>query len=252
MDGLELLVDLHRSARRQGPGGDDETRLAIRLSGLGDASDVRIADIGCGSGASTLVLASEIDAIVTAVDFVPGFLAELETASERAGLRDRIRPLNASMEALPFQDGQLDAIWSEGAIYSMGFANGVRSWRRFLRPGGILAVSELTWLTNDRPPDLQDHWTREYPEVDTAARKLDVLEESGYAPIGYFVLPKHCWMDNYYTPMRGRFRAFLDRNANSAEAVALVEAEEAEISLYDRYSDYISYGFYIARRTSTL
>lgn len=252
MDGLELLVDLHRSARRQGPGGDDETRLALRLSGLADAGDVRIADIGCGCGASALLLASEVDAVVTAVDLLPAFLSELEAAAERAGLGDRIRPLVGTMEALPFQDQQFDAIWSEGAIYSMGFANGVKSWRRFLRPGGILAVSELTWLTSVRPGELQEHWQREYPEVGTAAEKLAVLEKSGYAPIGYFVLPKQCWMDNYYTPMRSRFRAFLDRNGNTAEAVALVEAEEAEISLYERYSDYISYGFYIARRTSTL
>lgn len=252
MDGLELLVDLHRDARRQGPGGDDETRLALRLAGLADARDVRIADIGCGCGASALILASEIDAIITAVDFLPAFLAELEAAAEHAGLGDRIRPLVGTMEDLPFQDQQFDAIWSEGAIYSMGFANGVRSWRRFLKPGGILAVSELTWLTNDRPAELQEHWMREYPEVGTAAEKLAVLEESGYAPVGYFVLPKPCWMDNYYTPMRSRFRAFLDRNGNTAEALALVEAEEAEISLYERYSDYISYGFYIARRTSTL
>lgn len=248
MDGMELLADLHRSARRQGPGGDDETRLAIRLSGLAGIRDIRIADIGCGCGASALILAGELDATVTAVDFLPVFLAELETAARRANLGDRIRPLNVSMEALPFEDGQFDAIWSEGAVYSMGFANGVRSWRRFLKPGGILAVSELTWLTSDRPTDLQEHWQREYPEVGTAAEKLAVLEASGYAPVGYFVLPEHCWMDNYYTPMRRRFRAFLDRNGNTAEAVALVEAEEIEISLYEKFSDYISYGFYIARR----
>ena len=250
MEGLELLIDLHRTAKRQGPGGDDETRLAVALSRLGKGTGLQIADIGCGSGASTLVLAKELDATITAVDFLPEFLAELETEAKEAGLEDRIKPLEASMEALPFEDQQYDAIWAEGAIYNIGFAKGVKSWRRFLKPDGILAVSELTWLTNERPEELQDHWMQEYPEVGTAAEKFAVLEENGYSPIGYFVLPKHCWMENYYMPMRSRFQSFLDRNGNTLDAVSVVEAEEAEISLYEKYSDYVSYGFYIAKRTS--
>ncbi|MGB5252719.1 MAG: class I SAM-dependent methyltransferase, partial [Sedimenticolaceae bacterium] len=65
MDDLSLLVDLHRDGKRQGPGGDDETRLAITLSGLSGRTGLKIADIGCGTGASTLVLAQALDASVT-------------------------------------------------------------------------------------------------------------------------------------------------------------------------------------------
>ncbi len=161
MEDLGLLVDLHREGARQGPGGDAETRLALRLSGLEGATGLRIADIGCGTGASARLLARELDATVTAVDFLPEFLRELEAAAEREGLADRIGTLAASMEALPFEDGAFDAIWAEGAIYIMGFAAGVKAWRRFLKPGGVLAVSELTWLTRDRPEELERHWMEE-------------------------------------------------------------------------------------------
>ena len=71
MDELQLLLDLHQDGPRQGPGGDRETRLAVELSGLKHVSDLKIADIGCGTGASTLVLARELDAHITAVDFLP-------------------------------------------------------------------------------------------------------------------------------------------------------------------------------------
>lgn len=249
MDDLELLLDLHRDGPRQGPGGNDETRLAIALSGLGGKANLKVADIGCGTGASTLVLAAELGAHIIAVDFLDEFLAELDAAARRAGLAERITTVSASMEALPFEDGVFDAIWSEGAIYNMGFAAGVEAWRRYLKPGGIIAVSELTWLTNERPEALQAHWDREYPEVDTAAAKIAVLEGLGYSPAGYFPLPERCWLDNYYRPMRERFPAFLDRHANSEAARAIVASEEAEIALYERYRDYVSYGFYIARRT---
>lgn len=247
MDDLELLIDLHRDTPRQGPGGDDQTRLAVTLSGLRGRTGLAIADIGCGAGASTLVLARELDARITAVDLVPEFLARLDEAARAAGVSDRVTTLAAAMEALPFASGSLDAIWSEGAVYAMGFAAGVRAWRRCLKAGGVLAVSELTWLTAERPEALQSHWQREYPEVDGAAAKLAVLERLGFSPVGYFVLPAHCWLDNYYRPLQQRLAAFLDRHDHSAAARAVVAAEEREIALYERNSAFVGYGYYIAR-----
>jgi SAM-dependent methyltransferase len=249
-DDFSLLIDLHRAGERQGPGGDDETRLAITLSGLRGREDLRVADIGCGTGASTLVLAQELDVVVTAVDFLPEFLADLEERAHDAGLLDRIEPLSDSMDALPFADGAFDAIWGEGAIYNIGFENGVKSWRRFLKPGGVLAVSELTWLTHERPAELQDHWNAEYPEVATAAEKMAVLEANGYSPIGYFPLPRHCWLENYYRPMQARFDEFLARNGGTDAAQQIVEAEKYEIDLYERFAAYVSYGFYIAKKVA--
>lgn len=248
MDDLQLLIDLHREGTRQGPGGDDETRLAIELSGLKGRAGLRVADIGCGTGASTLVLAGELDAQITAVDFLPEFLAELGKAAGRAGVADRITTLSAPMEALPFEEAVYDAIWAEGAIYNMGFAAGAEAWRRYLKPDGILAVSELTWLTARRPAELQSHWDSEYPEVDTAAAKMAILERLGYSPLGYFPLPGRCWLDNYYRPLQQRFPAFLERHGGSEAARAIVAAEEAEISLYERYRDFVSYGYYVARK----
>lgn len=248
MDDLALLVDLHRDAARQGPGGPEQTRLALGLAGLEPAPDLAIADIGCGTGASALILAQELGARVTAVDLMPEFLAALRARASAAGLADRIETVEASMDALPFGDQRFDALWSEGAVYNMGFAAGVSAWRRHLKPGGVLAVSELTWLTATRPEPLERHWTEAYPEVAAASAKLATLEAAGYAPIGYFTLPPTCWMDGYYTPMRERFEAFLDRHGRSEAARALIAAEEAEIALYERYCDYVSYGVYIARR----
>jgi len=248
VDELQLLVDLHKDGMRQGPGGASETSLAVSLSGLEGVANLKIADIGCGTGASTLVLARELDAHITAVDFLPEFLDKLEEAAGRAGVSDRITTLSASMEALPFAEAVYDAIWSEGAIYNMGFAAGIKAWSKYLKPNGILAISELTWLTDQRPEELQTHWDREYPEVGTASGKMDVLERLGFSPIGYFALPVHCWLDNYYRPMQQRFSAYLDQHQNSEAAQAIVLAEENEISLYERHMDFVSYGYYIGRK----
>jgi ubiquinone/menaquinone biosynthesis C-methylase UbiE len=249
MDDLALLFDLHKRAKRQGPGGEDQTRKAVDLAGLSPSEPLKIADIGCGTGASTMQLARALNARITAVDFSSDFLEVLEADTEEAGLSERIKSLLCSMETLPFEDEEYDVFWSEGAVYNMGFENGVNSWRHFLRPGGLLVVSEITWTTGDRPSEVQKFWESAYPEIATAADKISVLERSGYSPIAYFTLPESSWIDNYYRPLQDSFPGFLARHANSDKARAIVEAEEKEISLYMKFKSYYSYGVYIARKT---
>jgi len=248
MENLRLLIDLHKDAERQGPGGAAQTELALSLAGLSDRSGLKMADIGCGTGASTRLLARELDAHIIAIDFLPEFLDILQRKAEEDGLAQKIETVAASMEQLRLADDSLDAIWAEGAIYNIGFVRGISEWKRFLKPGGVLAVSELTWLTSDRPEELQRHWASEYPEVASASCKLGQLEEAGYKPIGYFPLPQECWLENYYRPMQSRFEGFLERHGNSDEAWKVVKAEQTEIDLYERYTDYVSYGFYVAKR----
>ena len=62
---------------------------------------LQIADIGCGTGASTLMLATELDAHIIAVDFLPELPKRLAAAADRAGLADRITTLSTPTENLP-------------------------------------------------------------------------------------------------------------------------------------------------------
>ena len=243
-----LLIDLHRNANRQGPGGDAETKKVLSLAMIDRTAPLKIADIGCGTGASALLLANLLKAQITAVDILQDFLDILDGRAEKMGLSEKITTLSCSMDSLPFGDEEYDVIWSEGAIYNIGFERGVKEWYRYLKAGGLLVASEITWTTESRPAELQKHWEGEYPEIDTASSKIGVLEENGYSPIGYFVLPEHCWLENYYRPMQNSFAEFLARNVNNEEAQAIVEAEKNEISLYKKYKKHYSYGVYVARK----
>lgn len=247
MDDLSLLIDLHLRNDRQGPGDDDETRRAIDLARLDTAARLSVADIGCGTGASALVLADMLNADITAIDAAPAFIDQLRERAADRGLDERISAKVGQMESLPFDDNQFDLIWSEGAVYTMGFAQGVRAWRRFLRPGGVLAVTELSWTTSQRPREVEEHWTAEYPGIATALANLQTLQREGYHPLGFFFLPAHCWEANYYAPLRAGFQEFLDRHDGSDQARAIVDAEEAEMRLYREHGDWYGYAFYIAR-----
>jgi ubiquinone/menaquinone biosynthesis C-methylase UbiE len=248
MDDYQLLVDLHKRAKRQGPGGDAETRKAIDLAMLDPSTPLTVADIGCGTGASTIQLARLLNAKITAIDFLPEFIEVLRGNAEKEGLSKKINPLVCSMENLQFDDEEYDVIWSEGAIYNIGFEKGINDWRRFLQPGGLLVVSEITWTTSDRPFEIQKYWEAEYPEIDTASSKINILERSGYSPVAYFVLPERCWLENYYRPMQNSFAEFLARHSYSEKAQTIVEAENKEIALYEKYREYYSYGVYVARK----
>jgi SAM-dependent methyltransferase len=245
---LALLTDLHLHNDRQGPGSEASFLKALALSGINTKAPLAIADIGCGTGSATLPLLHHTKANVTAVDFLPAFLDKLQANAEAAGVADRVSTVEADMHDLPFADEQFDAIWAEGAIYNVGFATGVQDWRRFLKPGGVLAVSEITWLQPDVPTTLQTHWANEYSEVATAASKIAILEAAGYSLLGYFPLPSTDWREHYYHPLQAGFSSFLETHNNSEAAHAIVAAEEAEIALYEQYHQYYSYGFYIAKK----
>ena len=181
MSEIELIIDLHKNTQRQGPGSEKDTLNALNLIGLSPDPEVKLADIGCGSGGQTLTLAQNINGHITAVDLFPEFLDELNETSKKLGLEGKIKTLKASMDNLPFKPGEFDVIWSEGSIYIMGFEKGIRYWKAFLKEGGHLAVSEITWTTDSRPQEIDDFWTSEYPEIDTAANKIKILESNGYS-----------------------------------------------------------------------
>ncbi|NDL67571.1 class I SAM-dependent methyltransferase [Anaerotalea alkaliphila] len=248
MDEMELMIDLHKDGDRQGPGSPEATLQALAFTeGIGP--DSRILDIGCGTGGQTLTLGKKTGARIEAVDFLPAFLEILEGRAARAGLGERIHGVRASMEALPYPDGSFDLVWSEGAIYNMGFARGVREWRRLLKSRGFLAVSEICWFTKERPQELTSYWEGLYPEIDTVSGVTKVLEEAGYRPVAHFLLPESCWLEAFYEPLLERLEDFLKRHGHSPGARALVEEHQEEIRMYRKYKEHYGYGFFIAQRT---
>ncbi len=57
------------------------------------------------------------------------------------------------MLEMDFKNGTFDLIWSEGALYSMGFQNGLRKCYQLLQKGVYLAVTEGVMLKSNAPAD---------------------------------------------------------------------------------------------------
>ena len=248
MTEMELIIDFYKDLEKLGPGSPEITEKAFNLTGLDKNTEYKAADIGCGTGAQTLTLADITKCSITAVDLFQIFLDKLQIKINNQHLENRISTLKASMDDLPFTENSLDLIWSEGAVYSMGFENGIKYWNEFLKMGGVLAVSEISWLTDRRPEELENYWMNAYPEINTAGEKRKQLVAGGYRVIDDFIVPESCWLEDYYKPMEKSFDAFLEKHKNNPAAEEFIAENIKEIELYKKYKDYYSYGFYIAEK----
>ena len=243
---MKLLINLHKKNERQGPGSTKDTLRAFELTGINPKTEIKIADIGCGTGSQTLTLANNCNCKIKAVDLFPEFLSKLDEKSSVLGLKNKISTINCSMDNLIFEQNEFDLIWSEGAIYNMGFENGINYWKKFLKTGGCIAISEISWITESRPLEIENYWIKEYPEIDTVSNKIKVLEHNGYSHFAHFVLPSYCWIEKFYKPLQDSFENFLKENNYSELAKNIVDNEKKEILFYEKYKEYYSYGFYIA------
>lgn len=247
MEIWDYFIDFHKTKDRQGPGSEESTLKALNyIPPLTEKS--RILDIGCGSGGQTITLAQNTKAEITAVDMTPEFLETLQEKALRHKLHHRISTVQTDMNELDFAENSYDLIWSEGAIYIIGFEKGLTDWRKFLKEDGFIAVSEISWITEERPQEIEAFWTEAYPEIDTVDEKLKTIEKAGYKSLGHFILPESDWMNNYYRPLRLSSKDFLIKHRYAEEVKQMLDLTENEIKMYERYKEYYSYVFYIAQK----
>ncbi|HEX8440921.1 MAG TPA: class I SAM-dependent methyltransferase, partial [Archangium sp.] len=153
----------------------------------------------------------------------------------------------ADFGALEDAPGSVDLLWSEGAIYILGWAEGLRRWRPLLRPGGLLAVTEVTWLTDSRPEEATAFWREAYPSMGTVTSNSAAAREAGFEVLDTFVLPASAWWDAYYRPLQARIESLRARAQEDAELATAIAETEREISLYARHGASYGYVFYLLR-----
>ncbi|THB65026.1 MAG: class I SAM-dependent methyltransferase [Desulfovibrio sp.] len=245
---FELLVAIHQGLPRQGPGTGASTRKA--LSQLGPLPEnAAILDLGCGSGAQTLdlVAATSPKVKITAVDIHMVFLEELLRKSTVLGLSSRLTVGQGDMANLNIPEASFDVIWSEGAIYLMGFQQGLEYWKRFLKPGGMVAVTEATWFTDSPPQPAQEFWAKGYPAMQDEAANIRDMEAAGYEYVGGFRLPETAWRDEYYGPLRTRMPRLREKFADDPDALAVLDETQAEMDMYEAHGDSYGYAFFLGR-----
>lgn len=244
---FDLICDYFTRVPRQGPGDDEATLRALCfVEGLDENS--RIADLGCGTGTQTLTLAEHTAGQITGVDLFPKFVEMLNARAAERGLSERVKGVVGSMDDLKFEPESLNLIWSEGAIYNIGFQKGLAEWRKYLKKGGYIAVTEISWFTDERPREITDFWMDAYSEIDTIPNKVAQLQSAGYVPVASFILPEKCWVESFYKPQERAQEEYLAGHRGDKTAEELIRNQRAETELYMKYKDYYGYVFYIGKK----
>lgn len=244
---FQLICEYFSSTNRQGPGSEVSTLKAF--SYLKDLPNhPKIADLGCGTGSSALTLAKHHDVRITAIDLFPQFIEKLKFRAQQIHVSEKIFPKTGDIASLTFEEESMDVIWAEGSIYNVGFKQGVKEWYRFIKPGGYIAVTDATWLTDNRPKEIEDFWIEAYPEIDTQHNKVKQMEGFGYKNITTFTLSEECWTKEYYIPQRKAQDIFLGKHPNNPTAQALIKNQRHEAELYQKYKEYYGYVFYIGQK----
>ena len=244
---VNLICEFFLNVKRQGPGSPDVTLKALSfVDNLTEKS--LIADLGCGTGGQTMTLAQHTTGHITGLDFFPGFVERFNYNAKELNLQERVKGIVGSMDDLPFRKEELDLIWSEGAIYNIGFERGLNEWRRYLKMGGYVAVSESSWFTEERPAEIHDFWMSVYSEIDTIPNKVAQIQKAGYIPVATFILPEYCWTENYFTPLIKAREIFSQKYPGNKTVGELMKFGQHEAELYRKYKEFYGYVFYIAKK----
>lgn len=244
---FNLICEYFASIERQGPGSPEITLKALSfIDNLTDKS--RIADLGCGTGGQTITLAKHAPGQITGLDLFPDFIDIFNRNIERSNLQNRVKGITGSMDNLPFRKEEFDLIWSEGAIYNIGFQRGLNEWREYLKTGGYIAVSEASWFTYKRPDEIHNFWMDAYPEIDTIPQKVAQMQKAGYIPIANFILPENCWTEYFYAPQIKAREDFLKKHAGNKTAEEFISNQRHENQLYNKYKKFYGYVFYIGKK----
>ena len=119
------------------PGGEELTRRGFEALGLKPGE--RMADIGCGTGSSAMVLAKASDVLITGVDLSP-----LNAAEARRRLGGAASVVCGDAQTLPFADNSFQGLMAECSFsLAPDQAAALREYRRVLAPGRRMVLSDM-------------------------------------------------------------------------------------------------------------
>jgi len=110
----------------------------------------RIIDIGCGFGATNLVLAKRfVDSEIVGVDLSEPLLRLARQATEAAHTGERVRFEKADVHQLPYEDNSFDVVINVNMVHLVEEpVQMLNEIERILVPGGFLFIADLrrSWL----------------------------------------------------------------------------------------------------------
>jgi len=168
----------------------------------------RILDVGCGAGIPTMELAKLFGGQVIGIDIDRSSLDRFRKKVKETGLMKQIEIVEKSMTNLDFPDEHFDIIWAEGSIAAIGFEEGLKQWRRFLKVHGFLVIHD---------------------EISSVTKKFKLISNYNYRLISRFKISHKEWWLRYYAPLEKLIQEFHNNYLNHYELIKELNKDQAEI-----------------------
>ena len=159
---------------------------------------MRVLDMGCGKGLSSIFLAKEYGVQVWATDLWIDTSDNLGRIAA-AGVEDRVYPIHADAHALPFADGFFDAMVSVDAYHYFGTDDLYleNHMAGLVKPGGqmgIVVPGLVEELPSDEPPEhLRPYWEPAFFSLHSPAWWRRHWERSGLVTVEHADLLPDGW-----------------------------------------------------------
>ncbi|NTW42448.1 MAG: methyltransferase domain-containing protein [Cellulomonadaceae bacterium] len=151
-DTMAVLLDLDAEVLR-----DYLSELTAWIGDLAAGTPVRrILDLGAGTGTGTFALLDRFDgAEVVALDISAAMLERIRHKAHRLGRAERVMAVQADLDvAWPVLD-PVDLVWASSSIHHMADPDrALAEVASLLRPGGLVAVTEMDSFARFLPEDL--------------------------------------------------------------------------------------------------
>lgn len=232
----------YRDLDRLSAGSENTTLKALDKIDLPTSGELNILDIACGVGSSTLLLAKYFkNSTIESFDLFKHYVDRLDEKILENNLTDRVFTYCMDMRDPDFANGEFDMVFCESSIEIIGFEKGLSEWKRLLKPGGYMVVSDVSWLKKPSK-ESQKFWKNTYDEVASIEEKISKIRELGYEFVDYVIVPKEDWIE---------FHKKLEKNLNSLKgdksAEKFITQLKNEMKIYERNSDDYTYVFYIMK-----
>jgi len=227
-----------------GPGGDEHTLAVLR--GLPERRYATVVDAGSGTGRQTIALARGLGTVVHAVDSHGPFLEDLRRRAQEAGFGHLVETHHMDMADIPSAFSNIDLLWSEGAAYSIGFENALRTWAPAVSAGGFIVASDLTLLADDPPERVKEFLARVYPAIQTVEKNVAAGEGAGLRSAGTYTLPREAWTEGYYDALGTRAESLKNHPDATVREMAAETLEEIEV--FESSGGSYGYVFYVFER----
>ena len=190
--------------------------------------NIRLLDIGCGSGVSTIQLALNTDYLITSVDIDDEALDYLQQKAASCLVSDQIRTMKGTFETVIDKQMTFDIVLAEGLFNIIGFDQGLSQTCKVLANDGYLILHD---------------------GLDMIESKKKAFESYGFSPLKTIEISISTWGELYCYCLAKKIHGLDQRQLSKNEQARLAQIK-SDIELYAKSPQSFGSVYYLLQRNS--